>query len=421
MVGRSRALILIVGVMWIVVAYLSHPADVFQAARQGTAIWWDVVFPATLPFLILAEMSLGLGIPHFFGVFLRPLMRPLFRLPGVASFVLTMGFASGYPMTARLTVSMRQRGDVTRLEAERMVAFATTSDPVFISAVVAVGLFQVPAYAAVLAAVHYGSAVLIGLLYRFYGVRAEDEASEELEHPQNAAPHEPLLGQAYRAMENARRQDGRPFGRLLADSVQTALSTTFVIGGLIIFFSVLMQIFETTGVMRILERLFRSIARPLGVPDALLPALTHGLFEVTIGVEAAAQAPGALAPAERLAVASAVLAWAGLSVQSQVATIIAHTDIRFAPFWIARLLHTALAPIVFRLSWPCFTRLNPHLSEPVFADMYGALSTSPLERMEAAAQRLLFAVALLFALSAAVALVHGLIRLSRRWLHMRKA
>ncbi|MGF9824285.1 nucleoside recognition domain-containing protein, partial [Brevibacillus agri] len=69
----------------------------FEAAVRGLKIWWEVVFPSTLPFIVLSEVLMGLGVVHFVGVLLEPLMRPLFNVPGTGGFVLAMGFSSGYP------------------------------------------------------------------------------------------------------------------------------------------------------------------------------------------------------------------------------------------------------------------------------------------------------------------------------------
>jgi nucleoside recognition membrane protein YjiH len=75
----------------------------FSAAVSGLDTWWKIVFPALLPFFIIAEMLMGLGVVNFLGVLLEPLMRPLFKVPGVGAFALSMGLASGYPIGAKIT------------------------------------------------------------------------------------------------------------------------------------------------------------------------------------------------------------------------------------------------------------------------------------------------------------------------------
>ena len=62
---------------------------------------------------------LGMGVVHFIGVLLEPLMRPLFNVPGVGAFALSMGLAAGYPMDAVITGKFRRSRMCTRVEGER--------------------------------------------------------------------------------------------------------------------------------------------------------------------------------------------------------------------------------------------------------------------------------------------------------------
>src|SRR5690606_10770159 len=45
-----------------------YPEDAFEASVGGLRLWFEVVLPALLPFFVLAEMMIGLGVVHFIGV-----------------------------------------------------------------------------------------------------------------------------------------------------------------------------------------------------------------------------------------------------------------------------------------------------------------------------------------------------------------
>ena len=210
---------------------LYYPAASLNASVRGLTIWWEVLFPALFPFFVLSELMLGFGIVHFFGTLMDPLMRPLFRLPGISGFVVAMGYISGYPVGARLTAQLRERGQITQAEGERMVAFTTTSDPIFLIGAVSVGFFHNAALALVLAAAHYGSGLIIGLLARFHEPRAPGTP------PAAAKPGSRfLLSAAVSAMHEAMQADGRKLGRLLQDAIGSALRLMTVVGGLVVFF-----------------------------------------------------------------------------------------------------------------------------------------------------------------------------------------
>jgi len=79
----------------LVIAMVAYPEAAFRSAVRGLLLWWEVVFPALLPFFVGGQLLMGLGVVAFVGVLLEPLMRPLFNLPGVGGFVTAMGAGVG--------------------------------------------------------------------------------------------------------------------------------------------------------------------------------------------------------------------------------------------------------------------------------------------------------------------------------------
>lgn len=111
------------------VTIVFFPDETFQASLDGLKLWWDIVLPALLPFFIISEILMGLGVVHFMGALLEPLMQPLFRVPGVGGFVMAIGLASGYPIGAKITSRLREQNMLSKVEAERLVCFTNTADP----------------------------------------------------------------------------------------------------------------------------------------------------------------------------------------------------------------------------------------------------------------------------------------------------
>ncbi|MBX6378991.1 MAG: hypothetical protein IRY95_10670 [Clostridia bacterium] len=119
---------LVLGLVLVLIVY-AEPA--FRAGRASLDLFWRIVFPSLLPFFILSDILYATGMVHFLGVLFEPVMRPLFNVPGIGSFVLSMGLAAGYPMDAVLTAKFRRDGLCSRVEAERLLSFSNTADPVF--------------------------------------------------------------------------------------------------------------------------------------------------------------------------------------------------------------------------------------------------------------------------------------------------
>jgi nucleoside recognition membrane protein YjiH len=90
-----------------------------------------------------------------------------------------------------------------------------------------------------------------------------------------------------------------------------------------------------------------------------------------LGSQLTSQAGGATLLTQAIIV-SALLAFGGFSIQAQVASILAETDIRFKPFFLARLIHTFFAAILTLILWkPVYLRLstseNTSITEFVFS------------------------------------------------------
>ena len=105
-----------------------YPQVMFNSSLRGLDTWWRIVFPALLPFFVISEIFMGLGLVNFLGVLLEPIMRPLFNLPGTSAFVLAVGYTSGAPIGAVLTGKLRKQICVLKLKPHIM-AFTNNASP----------------------------------------------------------------------------------------------------------------------------------------------------------------------------------------------------------------------------------------------------------------------------------------------------
>ncbi|KAB7707954.1 sporulation integral membrane protein YlbJ [Bacillus aerolatus] len=338
---QAKTILLAVSVTAFASSLIIFPEISFEASIRGLNMWWEIVFPSLLPFFIVSEMMIGLGVVNFIGILLEPFMRPLFKVPGAGGFVWAMAMASGFPSGAKLTARLRQSGELTQIEAERLVSFTNSSNPLFIFGAVSVGFFYDPHLGLLLAAAHYGGNFLVGLTMRFYGLDKEKKVISTSSFS---------LASAFSAMYEARQQDRRPLGKLMGDAVLSSVQTLLMIGGFIILFSVLNKILFHVKVTSLLAagaaKLFLLVHLP---PELSIPFIA-GLFEITLGSQMISQIQQADLM-QQVIVVSFVLAFSGLSVHAQVGSILAETDIRFRPFIFARFLHGLYAAFFTFLLW----------------------------------------------------------------------
>jgi len=340
--SRLKTLFLAASVTLMAASLISFPQESFDASIRGLNMWWEIVFPSLLPFFIVSEMLIGFGVVRFIGVLLEPLMRPLFKVPGVGGFVWAMGMASGYPAGAKLTARLRQEKQLTKIEAERLVSFTNSSNPLFIFGAVSVGFFYNVQLGIILALAHYLGNISVGLIMRFYG-KNEENLDKEKESKLS-------IRAAFAALHRTRIKDNRPIGKLLGDAVTSSIQTLLMIGGFIILFSVINKLLFHLHITAFLAKFIEIALGMLGMTEMLSMPFISGLFEITLGSQMTSQVQDATLMHQAI-ITSFILAFSGFSVQAQVASILAQTDIRFQPFFLARILHGFFAAFYAFILW----------------------------------------------------------------------
>jgi sporulation integral membrane protein YlbJ len=344
-------------------AVIINPKESFEASTAGLGMWWEIVFPSLLPFFILSELLICFGVVSFVGVLLEPFMRPLFRVPGMGAFVLAMGMASGFPSGAKLTSRLRKENQLTKTEAERLVCFTNSSNPLFIFGAISVGFFQHAALGIVLATAHYLSNLAVGITMRFYG-------GKETRSRKERRTLVPSITLALEEMHRKRMKETRPFGKILSEAIVSSVQTLLMIGGFIIIFSVLNRMLSEFQILPFISILIKNIFAYFHLSAELSIPLLSGFFEITTGSRLVSETEADLF--EKAIIVSFILGFGGFSVQAQVAGILAETDIAFKPYFIARILQAAYAAILVAFLWkPLYTSFSSP-SVPVFFHRYPA-------------------------------------------------
>ncbi|MCX7710674.1 MAG: sporulation integral membrane protein YlbJ [Clostridia bacterium] len=299
-----------------------------SSAKKGLDLWLNIVFPSLFPFFVVSELLSMTGFVRVLGVLMEPVMRPLFNVPGCGSFAFAMGITSGYPVGAKITSSMREEKLVTKAEAERLLAFTNNSGPLFIVGAVAVGMLKNPQLGLFLLACHILACISVGLLFKYYrkgSIRSANGSSAK------------LLVRFKSEMVALRKNLNTSLGEMLGNAVRNSMATILAIGGFIILFSVLINLLITTGCIESLSALLGYFLEPIGINKDLITAVTSGFFEITTGTSMASKVSG-VSFSIQLSAISLIIGWAGLSVHSQVLSIVSKTDISIKPYLFGKFL-----------------------------------------------------------------------------------
>ena len=293
--------------LFLIIFLIIFPREVLNAAREGLLLWFNNVLPALLPFIVAVNLLTAMGFVRLIGSLTQPFMAAVFKLPGAGGFAFITGIISGYPIGAKTVADLWRAGEVTTKEAQRLLAFCNNAGPLFIVGVVGAGLLANSTAGYVLWAGHVAAAVIVGILTRGQG--NERFRQRKKWHPEKLGAAGETINMKERPDMGARSETPN-LGKALGDAVKNAMEALLLVGGLIIYFSVVVRVMTVIA------------------GDLPFVGVLAGIIEVTGGVKILADAaPGVITPGQ-LAAIGGIIAFGGFSVHAQALHFTSGTGVR---------------------------------------------------------------------------------------------
>lgn len=321
------------------------PEEIISAGKDGLALCGNVILPSLFPFFVVSSLIVGLGLAEYPGRLVEGIMQPLFRVNGNCASALVLGLIGGYPVGARTAAELYKNGQCSRSEAERLLGFCNNSGPAFLLGVVGAGIFGSPRIGLLLMAVHMVSALLVGLIFRFYP--ADSEA--------HSAPARTLH-------LNCNISPATVFTESVRDSCTAVLNVC----AFILLFGVILRLLTLSGILGSLSRGLAFFFSPLGLSYPWAKRLLGGFLELSNGVAALPAGDWA----GGIPMAAFLLGWGGLSVQCQTMSVLRGTGLSLKPCLVGKLLHGLISAALASLSlkiMPGAVESALLLSQPVYA------------------------------------------------------
>lgn len=120
------------GIIFLFFIMLFFPQEVFSGASDGLLLWFQIVLPTLLPFIILSSLLIQTNSISFISRILGPVLKRIFHISTNGSFAVLAGFLCGYPMGAKVTSDLILSGRITKEEGKYLLSFCNNTSPMFI-------------------------------------------------------------------------------------------------------------------------------------------------------------------------------------------------------------------------------------------------------------------------------------------------
>lgn len=293
---------------------LSESETIMNAVSYSFNIWINNVFPSLFPFFVLSEILINYGFIELVGELFKPIFEKLFKINGNASFVFIMSLLSGFPSNAKYTKELYLQNKLNENEASKILMFSHFSNPLFILGTISVTFLKDKKLGLIVMFSHYITNIIIGLLFRNY-------------YPSKITNEKFSLKKAILSMHNKRINNNKRFGSIITNSLINTINTLLLILGVITTFLIITTIIDNNFHLSILNKTFIS-----------------GFLEMTQGLKHVSLLNSS--NNFKAILICMIISFGGLSVHTQILSIISDTKIKYKPFLLARIIHLVISALI---------------------------------------------------------------------------
>ena len=293
---------------------LSESETIMNAVSFSFNIWITNVFPSLFPFFVLSEILMNYGFIELIGELFKPLFEKLFKINGNAAFVFIMSLISGFPSNAKYTRELYLQNKLTAKEATKILMFSHFSNPLFILGAITITFLNDKRLGIIIMISHYLSNIIIGLIFRNY-------------NPSKVTNDKFSLKNAIMQMHYKRINNNKRFGAIITNSLVNSINTLLLILGVITTFLIITTIIDNNFHLSLLNK-----------------SLISGFLEMTQGLKHVSLL-NTLSEYKAILICM-IISFGGLSVHTQILSIISDTEIKYKPFLLARIIHVIISSTI---------------------------------------------------------------------------
>lgn len=268
-----------------------------ESVIDGVNIWLTKVFPSLFIMFIINDLIIKLDILNGINKFINPLFNKLFKTSGNSSNVFLLSIFSGTPSSAFIIKEMLINNKITLEDANKLISFTFFSNPLFLYTILSLTFNKYIVIKIIL--IHYLSNIIIGLCYK------------------NKYSNNNLNSYITRGVKEN-------IFLILPKSIKKSIDTLLMILGTIVFYMIITNLITTI--------------LPI---DNLIEVILKGILEITQSLNVLSSINNSSIIKEIIAIS--IISFGGLSIHTQVLSIISDTKIEYKNFFLGRIYHVLIS------------------------------------------------------------------------------
>lgn len=296
---KKLIMYLLVIIMFLI---LKNSSIIINTVIYSVNLFKASIFPSLFPFFIISELLINYGFIDYLSNIFKSLMLKIFKINPNCSFILFMSMISGFPSNSKYTKDLYLKGEINEMEASKILMYTHFSNPLFIMGAISITFLHDKKAGFIILLIHYLSNFIIGILSRNF---IKTPISDKI----------------------VKKNTTNNFSYILSKAIINSFNTLFLILGTIIIFQIITNL--TSEIL------------PL---NDYFKAIISGILEMSSGIYNISLLNIPLK--NKCTLIGMILSFGGISVHMQIKSILSDTKIKYYPFFIARLIHSAITGLL---------------------------------------------------------------------------
>ncbi len=145
---------------------LIFPKASIKGAENGILLWFNVIVPTLLPFIIVSNLIINLKLTTLIAKMFYPVLHRIFAVTRNGCYVIIIGLLTGFPVGAKACSDLVHYKMLSKQEGQYLLTFCNNASPMFIISYISILTLKLSLDRYKFLGIIYVSAMLTALLYR---------------------------------------------------------------------------------------------------------------------------------------------------------------------------------------------------------------------------------------------------------------